>query len=244
MPPFISHTVAILEGLLALEQGVKSLTLGYGQGGNVLQDLAALASLRELADEYFREAGFADYDLTIVFHQWMGGFPEDEAKAFSVISTGAFVAAAGKVEKIIVKIPARGHGHPDQGGQRGRAQGHAPGAEHDRRTRRICTDNAVVEREKDLIRREVRSLMSAVQAAAGDDLVQGVVRSFASGILDVPFAPSIFNQGKVLPIRDNEGYIRLFAKGSLPLGEDIMAFHQSACGSGPGPRGARSPSRW
>ncbi|MCK7490604.1 MAG: hypothetical protein MZW92_01595 [Comamonadaceae bacterium] len=29
------------EGLLALEQGVKSITLGYGQGGNVLQDLAA-----------------------------------------------------------------------------------------------------------------------------------------------------------------------------------------------------------
>ncbi len=41
VPPFISHTIAILEGLLALEQGVRSLTLGYGQGGNVLQDLAA-----------------------------------------------------------------------------------------------------------------------------------------------------------------------------------------------------------
>ena len=46
LPPFIGHTVAILEGLLALEQGVKSITLAYGQGGNDLQDLAALASLR------------------------------------------------------------------------------------------------------------------------------------------------------------------------------------------------------
>ncbi len=42
----------------------------------------------------------------------------------------------------------------------------------------------------------------------------------------MPFAPSIFNKGKVLPVRDNEGYIRLFAKGSLPLGEDIMSFHK------------------
>ena len=79
LPPFIGHTVAILEGLLALEQGAKSITLGYGQGGNVLQDLAALSSLRELAGEYFEKAGFTDFDLTIVFHQWMGGFPEDEA---------------------------------------------------------------------------------------------------------------------------------------------------------------------
>lgn len=225
VPPFISHTVAILEGLLALEQGVKSLTLGYGQGGNVLQDLAALASLRELADEYFRAAGFTDYDLTLVFHQWMGGFPEDEAKAFSVISTGAFVAAAGKVEKTIVKSPHEAMGIPTK-------EANASGLKATRQVlsmmqdQRICTDNAVVEREKELIRREVDALMRAVRTAAGDDLVQGVVRAFASGILDVPFAPSVYNKGKVLPIRDNEGYIRLFAKGALPLGDDIMNFHK------------------
>jgi len=91
----------------------------------------------------------------------------------------------------------------------------------------ICTDNIVIRRETDLIRREVDSLMSAVfEAAAGDDLVQGIVRAFAGGLLDVPFAPSIYNRGKVLPVRDNEGYIRLFAKGNLPLGEDILSFHK------------------
>lgn len=30
IPPFISHSIAIIEGLLALEQGVKSITVGYG----------------------------------------------------------------------------------------------------------------------------------------------------------------------------------------------------------------------
>lgn len=225
VPPFISHTVAILEGLLALEQGVKSLTLGYGQGGNVLQDLAAVASLRELADEYFRRAGFDGYDLTLVFHQWMGGFPEDEAKAFAVISLGAFVAAAGRVEKTIVKSPHEAMGIPTK-------EANAAGLKATRQVlsmmsdQQICTDNAVVRREMDLIRREVDALMSAVLAAADDDLVQGIVRAFAGGLLDVPFAPSIYNRGKVLPVRDNEGYIRLFAKGNLPLGDDIMAFHK------------------
>ena len=57
VPPFVSHCVAIIEGLLALEQGCKCITLGYGQAGNMVQDIAAIRSLRELGHEYFREAG-------------------------------------------------------------------------------------------------------------------------------------------------------------------------------------------
>ena len=86
VPPCISHAVGIMEGLLALEQGVRSITLGYGQGGNLEQDIAAMITLRELADDVFRGHGYEDFELTTVFHQWMGGFPHDEAKAFSVIS--------------------------------------------------------------------------------------------------------------------------------------------------------------
>ncbi|MEG1655548.1 MAG: methylaspartate mutase subunit E, partial [Hafnia sp.] len=41
IPPFVSHAVAIIEGLLALEQGVRSITVGYGQVGNIVQDIAA-----------------------------------------------------------------------------------------------------------------------------------------------------------------------------------------------------------
>ena len=105
MPPFISHVVAIIEGLLALREGVKSITLGYGQAGNLFQDIAAMISLKELAHEYFLREGFEDYELTTVFHQWMGGFPEDEAKAFSVIGWGASVAVLSSADKVIVKSP-------------------------------------------------------------------------------------------------------------------------------------------
>ncbi len=225
LPPFIGHAIAFLEGLLALEQGVKSITLGYGQGGNVLQDLAALSSLRELADEYFGRAGFRDYDLTIVFHQWMGGFPEDEAKAFAVISFGSFVGAAAKVEKIIVKSPHEAMGIPTK-------EANAAGLKATRQIlamltdQKICVDNEIIQREKDLIRREVRCLIDAVENASGGDPIQGIVRAFAGGLLDVPFAPSIYNRGRVLPARDNEGFIRVFAKGNLPLTDDIMAFHK------------------
>ncbi|HNW36336.1 MAG TPA: methylaspartate mutase subunit E, partial [Candidatus Ozemobacteraceae bacterium] len=110
VPPFVSHAVAIIEGLLALRQGVRSLTLGYGQGGNFIQDVAAMLSLRELADAYFTKAGFSGYDLTTVFHQWMGGFPEDESKAFAVICWGSTVAALSGATKVIVKTPHEARG--------------------------------------------------------------------------------------------------------------------------------------
>ncbi|MBU1239072.1 methylaspartate mutase subunit E, partial [Myxococcota bacterium] len=54
VPPFVALTVAVIEGIAALRQGVKSITLGYGQGGNLVQDVAAMYALRELAAEYFQ----------------------------------------------------------------------------------------------------------------------------------------------------------------------------------------------
>lgn len=103
----ISNAVAIIESLLAAEQGVKNITAGYGQCGNLLQDIAALRVLEELTEEYLHKFGYNDMVVTTVLHQWMGGFPQDEAKAFSVISWGSAVAALAKATKVIVKTPRR-----------------------------------------------------------------------------------------------------------------------------------------
>ncbi|MCK7490950.1 MAG: hypothetical protein MZW92_03495 [Comamonadaceae bacterium] len=127
VPPFISHTVAILEGLLALRAGRQvadpRLRPGRQRPPGPGRRRLARASWPTSTSA---TAGFTDYDLTIVFHQWMGGFPEDEAKAFAVISLGAVVAAAGQGREDHRQDASRGHGHPDQGGQRG--QGSRPPA--------------------------------------------------------------------------------------------------------------------
>jgi methylaspartate mutase epsilon subunit len=52
------------------------------------------------------------------------------------------------------------------------------------------------------------------------------VRAFEAGVLDVPFAPSRFNMGKILPARDNNGAVRLLDCGNLPFTEDIKNFHR------------------
>jgi methylaspartate mutase epsilon subunit len=224
VPPFVSHIVAIIEGILALRQGVKSLTLGYGQGGNLVQDLAAMISLRELATEFFHREGFKEFDLSTVFHQWMGGFPEDEAKAFSVICWGSTAAVLAGATKVIVKSPHEAMGIPTK-------EANAQGLKATRQVISMLRDQKFpaspeLKTEVDMIKSEVRCVMEKVYQLGNGDIEAGAVAGFEAGVLDVPFAPSMYNHGKILPMRDNSGIIRIFNKGNIPLSDSIMAFHR------------------
>jgi methylaspartate mutase epsilon subunit len=223
VPPFVAITVAVLEGILALRQGVKSITLGYGQGGNLIQDLAAMIALKEIAHDYFGKENFSDYELTSVFHQWMGGFPEEEAKAFSVICWGATVASLAKAEKVIVKSPHEAMGIPTK-------EANAQGLKATRQIVNMLADQQFprgpeLEREVNIIKSEVKCLLDKVYELGAGDIEAGIVPGFESGALDIPFAPAMCNHGKILPMRDDEGFIRVFNKGNLPLSKEIMDFH-------------------
>ena len=224
VPPFVSHCVMIIEGLLALEQGAKCITLGYGQGGNLVQDVAAIHSLRELGEEFFQAAGFDDYELSTVFHQWMGGFPENESKAYSVICWGAAAAAIAGATKIIVKTPHEASGVPTK-------EANVQGLQATRQTINMVHEqnfpfSAAMEEEVEIIKREVRAVLSRVVELGNGDLVQGTVQAFTAGILDIPFAPADSNAGVLLPVRDNNGAIRVLEQGAVPLPEDVLSFHR------------------
>ncbi len=224
IPPFISHAVAIIEGLLALEQGVKSITVGYGQVGNLTQDIAAIKSLRELSHEYFKANGYEHYELSTVFHQWMGGFPEDESRASAVISWGAAVAGMAGATKVITKSPHEAYGIPT-------AAANAQGLRASNQMLNMVRDQKfpecpTVDREVELIKREVHAVMKKVLELGEGDLAIGTVRAFEAGVLDIPFAPSNCNSGKMMPIRDNNGAIRVFDAGAVPLPKDILDLHQ------------------
>lgn len=228
VPPFVSHCVALIEGLLALEQGVKCLTLGYGQAGNLIQDIAAIKSLRELGHEYFQMSGYDDYELTTVFHQWMGGFPENESMAYSVICWGSATAAMAGATKVIVKTPQEAAGVPTREANR---QGLEATAQMLNMLRGQCVPSGDrVDQEVALIKREVRAVMSKVMELGRGDVALGAVRAFEAGVLDVPFAPAMCNAGRLLPIRDNEGAVRIFDPGHVPLPDDVLTFHRDTIG--------------
>ena len=154
----------------------------------------------------------------------MGGFPEDEAKAFSVICWASVVASFAKTDKIIVKTPHEAMGIPTK-------EANAQGLKATRQAISMLQDQGFpvgrkLREEIDLIKEEVHCLMNNVYELGNGDLIEGIVAGFTSGSLDIPFAPSIYNQGKILPIRDNEGFIRVFNKGNLPLNDKVIAYHK------------------
>ena len=221
--PCISHSVAIIESLLAAEQGVKNITVGFGQCGNLVQDVAAIHTLQSLTEEYLEKYGYHDVEVTTVLHQWMGGFPQDDAKAFSVISWGSTVAALAGATKVIVKTPHEAMGIPTM----------EANAEGLRCTKQIISmladqklNSSEVKAEEAIIETETHYIVDKCFELGEGNIAIGTVRAFEAGVIDVPFAPSRYNAGKILTARDNEGAVRFFDTGSLPFSQDLIDFHR------------------
>ncbi len=220
VPPSVTIAICIIEGLLAATQGVRSVTLGYGQVGNVVQDVAAIRAMDALGEEYLPD----EVTVTTVFHQWMGGFPRDEARAQGVIGLGSATAAIAEPDKIITKSPQEAKGVPTP-------EANARGLRTTKQTLRMLADQAVepdgVDREQEIIEQTVRSMMDAVYAAGDGDVARGTVRAFEAGKLDIPFPPSDAAAGDMLPARDDDGRVRMLKFGNLAVSEEIEEIHRA-----------------
>ncbi len=224
VPPCISHAAAIIEALLAAEQGVKNITVGYGQCGNLVQDIAAIRTLQELTDEYLAKYGYNDVQVTTVLHQWMGGFPADEAKAFGVIANGSMIAALSKATKVIVKTPHEAVGIPTM-------EANAEGLRCTKQVVNMLSDQSFhddhLEEEKTIIAMETRAIVDKCFELGNGDIAVGVCRGVEAGVLDVPFAHCRANAGLMLPCRDNNGAVRILNMGNLPFSQDLQDFHKA-----------------
>ena len=224
VPPCISNSVAILEALLAAEQGVRNITVGYGQCGNLIQDVAAIRTLENQTKKYLARFGYTDVTVSTVLHQWMGGFPADEAKAFAVICWGSAVAALANATKVIVKSPHEALGVPTK-------EANAAGLRATKQIIMMLADQALsdgerLEQEMQVISDETDCILERTLELGEGDAARGTVRAIEAGVIDVPFAPSRYNAGKIMPARDNNGAVRLLDTGRLPLSEKLIAFHR------------------
>lgn len=224
-PPSTSNAVAIIEALLAAEQGVKSITVGYGQCGNIVQDVAAIRALEEQTEEYLKRFGYNNCFVTTVFHQWMGGFPEDEAKAFGVISFGAATAALAGATKVIVKTPHEAIGIPTK-------EANAMGIKATKMTLNMLEGQRMpmskeLQDEINIIKAETKCMVEKMIEMGNGDLAIGTVKGIANGVIDIPFGPSKYNYGKMMPARDNNGAVRYLKTGNVPFTKDLLDFNRS-----------------
>ncbi|WP_027625117.1 methylaspartate mutase subunit E [Clostridium lundense] len=224
VPPSMSNAVAITEALLAAEQGVKNITVGYGECGNMIQDIAALRSLEEQTNEYLKAYGYNDVYVTTVFHQWMGGFPQDESKAFGVIVTATTIAALAGATKVIVKTPHEAIGIPTK-------EANASGIKATKMALNMLEGQRMpmskdLETEMAIIKAETKCILDKMFELGKGDLAVGTVKAFETGVMDIPFGPSKYNAGKMLPVRDNLGCVRYLEFGNVPFTEELKNFNR------------------
>jgi methylaspartate mutase epsilon subunit len=168
--------------------------------------------------------GYKDMEISTVFHQWMGGFPQDEAEAMALIAYSSSVAALSKATKIISKSPHESIGIPTM-------EANVLGIKASKFIVNMLKDQSMVDSETlrseiDQIKKEVSCLIDVTIKAGNGDLAVGTVNAFKQGLLDVPFAPSNCNAGKILPARDNDGMIRILEFGNLGFTDEIKSFHK------------------
>ncbi len=217
VPPCIGIAVGILEGLLALEQGVRSLTLGYGQGGNMAQDIAAIARLRELAARVFPRGRLrrATTSRSCSTSGW-AGFPRT-SRGRSPSSAGApRWRCLGGADKVIVKTPHEAMGIPTK-------EANAQGLRATRQVINMLADQETIEtpdiaREKEIIRREVRlHPRPAPSSSAAATPPRAPSAAFEAGVLDVPFAPSSTTGARSCPCATTRAASGSSTRGALPL---------------------------
>ncbi|MBI5967655.1 MAG: methylaspartate mutase subunit E [Deltaproteobacteria bacterium] len=224
IPPGIGIAVAVLEMLLAAGQGVKHYSMGLCQSLNLMQDVAALHALEEVGKEYLLRFGHEDVFFTISSHQWMQAFPSDEPRAYAVIILGGVIAALAGATQVITKTTHEAEGIPTK-------EANAQGAMATRmaisllRQARLPESHAFLP-EKEIIRKEARSILDKTLELGDGDVAQGSVRAIQAGVLDIPWAPNQHVAGKVIPVRDASGAVRYLEHASLPFGPEILDYNR------------------
>jgi len=224
VPPSIALACSIIDGLLAATQGVRHLVLSCGLLGHLAQDVAAIRLLAELGREYLDRFGHREVIVYTTCSQWMGDFPHNESQAYALVCLGATAAALGGASQVIVKSLHEAFGVPSK-------EANAASCRATRELLRMLQgqrldEGTVLRRELDVLRREVRAILDRTLELGDGDVAQGAVRAFAAGVIDVPFSPSRWNAGLLMPARDREGAVRMLDPGHVPLPADLAEFHR------------------
>lgn len=217
VPPCVAITTNLLEGLLAVESGVRSVSLAYAEQGCRAQDVAAVRVMGSLGRELLGAGG--DVRVATVFHQYMGAFPTHPDDAEALIQASAHTAALAGADRVVVKTPCEATRIPDvSDNARGLTLAGQGLAQAD------SSSYVWDEAEAQHIEASVRSLLQTVLSLCPGDVGACVEQAFARGYLDVPFSPSKFNAGRVITARDLTGAVRILDSGALRLPPEVIAF--------------------
>lgn len=223
IPPSIAILTNVLEMILAVQQGVKCVSLGYAEQGNRVQDIAAIRVLRKVAYEVLIRLGYKDIQVNTIFNQYMAAFPQDLQKARELVYNSAITATLSGATRIIVKTPVEAYHIPSLADNLCGIQLASQGVK-DALSEKL--DEVVLEQEEYIIYSEFQDMFESVIFCGHGSFTEGIIRAFQRGLIDIPFSPSIYNKGEVMTARDIHGAVRFASVGKIQLRKEIIEFHR------------------
>lgn len=223
IPPCIAIVTNLVEAILAARQGVKCVSLGYAEQGHRIQDAAAIKVMAEVTTRYLGNLGFSDVQVYTVFYQYMAAFPQLPDQAEDLIRQSAVTATLSGATRMLVKTPVEAFKIPTMADNLHGISLTLSGIEA---ARKLQLDTERINAEATVIEHEVDSIFESVLMSGRGSLTQGLIEAFKRGYIDIPFAPSIYNSGRVITARDTEGAVRFLDPGNLQLAKEEKEFHE------------------
>ncbi len=225
IPPCLAIATGIIESVLAAQQGVQAVSIGWAEQGCRFQDIAAIRSIAPLAREVLDNFGLGHVQVSSVYHQYMAAFPGVQTQAEELIYQSSITAALSGATRMMTKTAVEAFKIPSLADN---VAGLVLSQRGIDAARQVPVNEAAVRDEMGIIQTETLAIVDAVITLGQGNLAAGVVEAFRRGVLDIPFAPSIHNRGEAVCARGPDTAIRFLDCGQLPFDRETRQFHAEA----------------
>ena len=226
-PNTLLGACCVLETLIAAAQGARSFCLDARLMGNMVQDVAGVRAIREVAEDYVcKRFGYRDAVITIDRKSWSGLYPQDIASAYGIVCYNAVSGMLAGANEFIANSVQEGVGIPvkESNADTLKAIRQVVGM---MRGQRAMLEPAPVEDEVRLMKLEMSAILDAVLDLGHGDPALATELGFRHGLIDIPFAASRQCKNEVMVARDAEGAVRYLDAGKIPVPPEVLKYHRA-----------------
>jgi methylaspartate mutase epsilon subunit len=226
IPMYINIATQIIEALISVEQGVRSIVPLMNFQGNLVQDVSEIRAAPGLFRKYFDKFGYADVQIPglIGNQSSLFAFPQDIGYAYGYINYIAMVAALSPIDACSVKTVDEAIGVPSVESHM-QTYRSANWIFNVVRQQGITFDDKAVAQEQRICEAAVSAIIDKVLDMGDGDLAVGVVRALEAGVLDSPFSINVNVRDLCMGARDLTGACRYIEYGNLPIPNEVREYN-------------------
>ncbi|MFC1820462.1 methylaspartate mutase subunit E [Thermodesulfobacteriota bacterium] len=225
-PHSIGTALTITTLQIPITQGLKYISVGAKQQGNLIQDIAVNIARKELAREYLDKWGYKDVELILENGCIDGPYPTDHAQAIVVSLQGPILSALTRAQACWIKTIDEADAIPTKENNIFSLRAARMMIDILSPAKIDLMNSKQVREEVEQNKREAREIADKVFELGDGDPIVGMKKAFDVGFLDWPLANNKNVKGKVMGIKDAEGAIRYLDFGNLPFSKEVKEFHK------------------